>query len=461
MSDEEKSDVSYDSEEQEEASEDGEVNEDDDKHDTEEVTGNVRDPKAVSIEETAARRCTCGHEVPHVVNQGYLTEEQFAILRSTKCNGFCPIHKSRKILDPKTAIRSEVIHMNECIDCRAEHDERERLKFQTMKEWTCLICGKAKNFSPHCRVCDAAKDRKPIESILEYESCNASWFQKREIPDPDEPDGDGATELVHASWQYQALEAIRVGDPEKLKQAFYDDEKTNINLVSSGGGWGGFRFPTWGRRTYGGDPDGETLLHLSMRSDNAEKIYGFNVAYPKRYEIAKALYELNVDFSLRSAQDRIARDQNKIICDAVYPPSKWNNKMVLAWLISRGRALKHRDKWVELFDMLLITGDKLMSLGRKENFEHWFSENLSNLTRLGVPSGDLEREVMILYRILNQVVRDDRDGKVKMNDEEKKIWIENGGPEKAARLKAEQEGASGAAGEEEQNEESDVDDEGR
>ena len=43
----------------------------------------------------------------------------------------------------------------------------------------------------------------------------------------------------------------------------------------------------------------------------------------------------------------------------------------------------------------------------------------------------------------------------------KKIWIENGGPEKAARLKAEQEGASGTAGEEEQNEESDVDDEGR
>ena len=33
-------------------------------------------------------------------------------------------------------------------------------------------------------------------------------------------------------------------------------------------------------------------------------------------------------------------------------------------------------KWVDLFQLLQVDGDKLMSLGRKENFEHWFAENL-------------------------------------------------------------------------------------
>lgn len=328
-----------------------------------------------------------------------------------------------------------------------------------MKEWACLICGKAGNFSPNCRVCGAVVEREPTAGIVEYESPNAVWFENREMPE--EEDSDEEAELVHPSWQYQALEAIREGNPSKLKQAFSVEkgvrrEGTNINVVTQGGGWGGYRFPSWGRHTYGGHPDGESLLHLAMRRDNAEKTYGFNAVYPRRYEIAKALKEADIDFSIRSAFDRIARDQNKAICDAVYPPNKWDNKMVLGWLMSRGRSLNHRDKWVDLFKMLQLRGDNLMSLGRKENFEHWFAENLSNLTKLGIPSGDLEREVMVLYRILNQVVRDDREGLILANAEEKKIWLRNGGAEKAAAAKAareaEENGEAGSGDEEEEEE---------
>ena len=443
MADEEEE---YEEEEEEEEEEEGE--EEEEEGEGKEEEGKAAEQKKQTADEeneedqVVMRKCSCGFDRPHIVNQGFLTEEQLAELRGTKknqCNGFCPIHKTRKILDVKTAIRSEKVHMNECLDCRAEHDELIMLKSRTMKEWTCLICGKGGNFAPTCRVCDAITGREPSEGIVDFESPNAGWFAKRAVPEPDEEDDDGATNLVHPSWQYQAIEAIRLGDPVKLEQAFYDDEKTNINLVSQGGGWGGYRFPSWTRHMYGGHPDGESLLHLAMRVDNQEKTYGFNVAYPRRYEIAKTLYELDIDFSIRSAYDRIARDQNKVICDAVYPPSKWDNKMVLGWLLSRGRSLKHRDKWVDLFQLLQVDGDKLMSLGRKENFEHWFAENLANLTKLGVPSGDLEREVMVLYRILNQVVRDAREGSILANAEEKKIWLANGGAERAATLKAERE----------------------
>ena len=79
---------------------------------------------------------------------------------------------------------------------------------------------------------------------------------------------------------------------------------------------------------------------------------------------------------------------------------------------------------------------------------------------------------MLLYKLVNSVqlaaaAREGKDFCVFASKKLKNVlswpdWVlENGGPEKAARLKAEQEGASGTAGEEEQNEESDVDDEGR
>ena len=74
--------------------------------------------------EKEGRKCACGFEREHFVNQGFLLDWQLAILRGPKQKGFCPIHPDRKLLDPKTALKSEKVHMNECPACRMEHDER-------------------------------------------------------------------------------------------------------------------------------------------------------------------------------------------------------------------------------------------------------------------------------------------------------------------------------------------------
>ena len=70
------------------------------------------------------------------------------------------------------------------------------------------------------------------------------------------------------SWQLQALEANRQGDAEKMKEAFDPSRKgSNINCVTVSGAYGGYRFPTWGKY-YGGNPNGQSMLHLVVRPDN-------------------------------------------------------------------------------------------------------------------------------------------------------------------------------------------------
>ena len=80
-----------------------------------------------------------------------------------------------------------------------------------------------------------------------------------------------AAQLAHPpvkSWALEALEAQRSGNVRRLEAAFAM-EGAKIETTTFGGGYGGFRFVTWGT-LYGGDRDGETLLSLAVRSDNAQ-----------------------------------------------------------------------------------------------------------------------------------------------------------------------------------------------
>ena len=69
---------------------------------------------------------------------------------------------------------------------------------------------------PIGRVCDAITGREPSEGIVDFESPNAGWFAKRAVPEPDEEDDDGATNLVHPSWQFRGT--LQLLSDDELEQ---------------------------------------------------------------------------------------------------------------------------------------------------------------------------------------------------------------------------------------------------
>ena len=75
------------------------------------------------------------------------------------------------------------------------------------------------------------------------------------------------TPVPRSSWQMEALEAMRLGDVFRLRTV-YERKGANVNLATKEKAYGGFRYITWGPKSYGGEPDGETMLHLAVRPDN-------------------------------------------------------------------------------------------------------------------------------------------------------------------------------------------------
>ena len=132
------------------------------------------------------------------------------------------------------------------------------------------------------------------------------------------------------SWALQALDSNRQGDLAKLRDAFSKSRPgSNINTVTLNGAYGGYRFPTWGKKSgYAGDVGGESLLHLCVREDNK--------CYPNRYIYAKCLVqELKICTSIRSDHDNVARRlgvEAQCIVDSVHPMKDWTLQDVLAWL---------------------------------------------------------------------------------------------------------------------------------
>jgi hypothetical protein len=113
----------------------------------------------------------------------------------------------------------------------------------------------------------------------------------------------------------------------------------NVNVQTKAGGYGGFRYMTWGD-SYGGKPDGETLLHLAVRSECAK--------YPKRFEFCTALIACGMDASKRNADGFTARDLNQQLMDMVHPVQSWGVRDVLAWFLSSGEAAQvaQPESWV-------------------------------------------------------------------------------------------------------------------
>ena len=136
------------------------------------------------------------------------------------------------------------------------------------------------------------------------------------------------------SWALQALDGNRQGDVAKLRDAFSKKRPgSNVNTVTVNGAYGGFRFPTWGKKSgYGGDVAGETLLHLAVRDDNK--------CYPNRYMFAKCIVqELKICTSIVSEDGNVARKMGaeaQCIVDSVHPLKDWTVQDVLAWLDGLG-----------------------------------------------------------------------------------------------------------------------------
>lgn len=96
-------------------------------------------------------------------------------------------------------------------------------------------------------------------------------------------------------------------------------------------------------QSYGGLPDGETILHLAVREDNSH--------YPNRFEVGMAISECGADFTVRNSVGKTPRDLNKLLVDALWPMHHWKNKHVLAWMESRGHALRYLPQWKMLFEV--------------------------------------------------------------------------------------------------------------
>ena len=189
-----------------------------------------------------------------------------------------------------------------------------------------------------------------------------------------------------AHWALEALEALRGGEVERLELAL-ERPGADVNTVTTKGGYGGFRMLSWGDN-YGGKPDGESLLHLAVRPENASN--------PNRFDIVAALVQKGVDASLRNENEETARDLNPGLLDAAYPVRRWSPLAVCAWAtsVSKITAIQAPTSWAHLFWIYKISGEKLLKISQAHDaFSHWVDDHLSDITRYGVPSTIVQDEV--------------------------------------------------------------------
>ena len=199
--------------------------------------------------------------------------------------------------------------------------------------------------------------------------------RSEEMDDP--PESKAAPE-EERHWALCALVALRKGDVGDLEKALQRDEAKK-NTVTANGGYGGFRFVSWGS-SYGGKPDGESLLHLAVRPENMGR--------PQRFEIVEKLIALGVDPGLRNADDRTARDLHPALLDAAYPVKQWSVAAVVAWAESAATIVNVQAKpaWLHVFRLYRIDGPLFVKLWKESAFCAWVDDHLSDLTRHGVPS---------------------------------------------------------------------------
>ena len=193
------------------------------------------------------------------------------------------------------------------------------------------------------------------------------------------------TPVPRSSWQMEALESMRLGDVFRL-WTVYGRKGANVNLVTKDRAYGGFRYITWGPRTYGGEPDGETMLHLAVRPDNAR--------YPNRHEVAEVLIELGTDVNLRNGDDQSPRDINTLLMDVVYPIKGWTVKDAHGFFLSAGKRGKvaHLASWLRVFDAYRVDGIEIMRMWSAHSFHTWVDDRLADLTRVGITAVALEEE---------------------------------------------------------------------
>ena len=193
------------------------------------------------------------------------------------------------------------------------------------------------------------------------------------------------TPVPRSSWQMEALEAMRLGDVFRLRTV-YERKGANVNLATKEKAYGGFRYITWGPKSYGGEPDGETMLHLAVRPDNGR--------YPNRHEVVECLIEAGVDVNLRSGDDRTPRDLNTLLMDTVYPIKGWTVKDAHAFFLSAGKRVKvaHLTSWLKVFDAYRVDGLAIMGMWSDQAFRTWVDERLADLTRVGITAVALEEE---------------------------------------------------------------------
>lgn len=219
-----------------------------------------------------------------------------------------------------------------------------------------------------------------------------------------------ATGSGRVSWQLEAIDANRAGDPARLIAAFRR-EGADVNTQSANGGWGGFRYTAWGK-SYGGTPDGNSMLHIAVAEHNK--------CYPNRFEIARALIAIGIDVALRNAEDQTARDLNMALVDAVYPIAAWRVVDVLAWLQSKGteQRVRHLEKWMKVFEKYRTTGQALEHLMERAKFDEWVTRKMPDLTRIGFPSSDLNYDTERWAYVLELLRREMKKGyKLRITEE--------------------------------------------
>lgn len=193
------------------------------------------------------------------------------------------------------------------------------------------------------------------------------------------------TPVPRSSWQMECLEANRRGDIKRLR-AVYARKEAKINLVTAERAYGGFRYVTWGKKSYGGDPDGQTMLHLAVRPDNG--------VYPNRRDVAILLIELGSDVNMRDGEDKSPRDVNTLLMDTVYPIKAWNVKDAHSFFLSAGKRVKidHLQSWLRVFDSYRVDGPEVTRMWSAQAFSTWVDDRLADLTRVGITAIALEEE---------------------------------------------------------------------
>ena len=96
--------------------------------------------------------------------------------------------------------------------------------------------------------------------------------KKKNDDDDDEAEGDEPAppppRVGRVSWALEAIDANRAGDVERLLAA-YRREGADVATQTAGGGYGGFRYLAWGATMYGGEPAGNSMLHIAVAPHNA------------------------------------------------------------------------------------------------------------------------------------------------------------------------------------------------